>query len=374
MRPLRIGGIRQHPVVAVTFDALRGLLLHDGFDLAASIAFSSLLALLPFLVFLFALGGLVGGQEALDILVAFLFRLVPVEVARTLTPAIVDVVTEPPSGLVPVSLLFAIWVAASALDALRLSLNHAYNIVERRWIWQLKLQSIVFVMFGGCFLVTIAFLILLGPFLWHVAEGVLHLPVENKAFLIFGQYAVGAVLISFGSALLHLLLPMHRLQLREVLPGSIATSVLWMIAAVLFTLYLSRLANYGATYGTLAGFVVTLVFFYISAAIFIYGAEFNASVARWRIGNIPRQVTSGEVRPLQKEEPPGKPLSARTASPVRWEMGDGAAISAEALKLRRLEHENLRLRKALTLLTSGKETTRKVVGKRRQWQRENENR
>ncbi len=365
MRRLRIGGLRQHPIVAVPYDALRGLLLHDGFDLAASIAFSALLALLPFLVFLFALGGLVGGQEALDVLVAFLFRLVPAEVARTLTPAIVDVVTEPPSGLVPVSLLFAIWVASSALDALRLSLNHAYNIVERRWIWELKLQSIVFVVFGGCFLVTIAFLILLGPFLWHVAEGVLHLPVENKAFLIFGQYSVGAVLISFGAALLHLQLPMHRLRLREVLPGSIATSVLWMIAAALFTFYLSRLADYGATYGTLGGFVVTLVFFYISAAIFIYGAEFNASVARCRAGSIPRQVAAGETKALQKEEPPGKPLSARTASPIPWEMGDGAAISAEAYKVRRLEEENSRLRKVITLLTSDKGSRRKVVGKRR---------
>lgn len=365
MRRLRIGGIRQHPIVAVPLDALRGLLLHDGFDLAASIAFSALLALLPFLVFLFALGGLVGGQETLDILVAFLFRLVPIEVARTLTPAIVDVVTEPPSGLLPVSLLFAIWVASSALDALRLSLNHAYNIVERRWIWQLKLQSIVFVMLGGCFLVTIAFLILLGPFLWHVAEGVLHLPVENKAFLIFGQYAVGAVLISFGSALLHLLLPMHRLRIREVLPGSIATSILWMIAAVLFTLYLSRLADYGATYGTLAGFVVTLVFFYISAAIFIYGAEFNASVANWRAGSIPRPVATGDAKQLPKEEPSGKPLSARTASPIRWEMGDGAAISPEARKLRHLEKENSRLRRVLASLTLDKETVRKVAGKRR---------
>jgi membrane protein len=262
-------------------------------------------------------------------------------------------------------LLFAIWVASSALDALRLSLNHAYNIVERRWIWQLKLQSIVFVMLGGCFLVTIAFLILLGPFLWHVAEGVLHLPVENKAFLIFGQYAVGAVLISFGSALLHLLLPMHRLRIREVLPGSIATSILWMIAAVLFTLYLSRLADYGATYGTLAGFVVTLVFFYISAAIFIYGAEFNASVANWRAGSIPRHVATGDAKQLPKEEPSGKPLSARTASPIRWEMGDGAAISPEARKLRHLEKENSRLRRVLASLTLDKETVRKVAGKRR---------
>lgn len=362
MRRSRIHGVLQHPIVAIPYDALRGLVLHDGFDLAASIAFSTLLALFPFLIFLFALGGLVGGLEALDILIAFLFRLVPGEVARTLTPVIVDVVTEPPSGLVPVSLLFAIWVASSALDALRLSLNHAYNIREQRWIWQLKLQSIVFVMFGGCFMVAIAFLILLGPFLWHVAEGVLNLPVENRAVLILGQYVVGAVLITFASALLHLLLPMHRLKFREVLPGSIATSFLWLIAAALFTLYLSRLADYGATYGTLGGVVVTLVFFYISAVIFIYGAEFNASVARWRSGNIPERKPVG-VAAARLAEKPSAPLQARTASAVPWEMGDGVATPPELRKLRQLEQENAHLRKLVSTLTSGKEMPRKAARK-----------
>jgi membrane protein len=349
----RLSRIRRHPVVAVPLDALHGVVLHDGFDLAASIAFSALLALFPFLVFLFALGGLVGGSRALDILVNFLFRLVPSDVAHTLAPVIVDVVTKPPSGWVPVSLVFALWVASSALDALRLSLNHAYNITERRWIWQLKLQSIVFVVFGSCFLLAIAFLVLLGPFLWHTAVEVL--PLGNRAFLL-GQYAVGAVLVSFAVALVHLLLPMHRLQLREVLPGAIATSLLWLIAAAVFTLYLSRLANYGATYGTLGGVVVTLVFFYISALIFIFGAEFNASVCRWRAGN-------PQARPSRRGP---RSLYARAAAPFRWEMGDGESIPPPVRKLRQLEEENVQLRKQVAALAreNEREQPRKIAGRR----------
>ena len=341
----RLSRIRRHPVVAVPLDALHGVVLHDGFDLAASIAFSALLALFPFLVFLFALGGLVGGSQALDILVNFLFRLVPSDVAHTLAPVIVDVVTKPPSGWVPVSLVFALWVASSALDALRLSLNHAYNITERRWMWQLKLQSIVFVMFGSCFLLAIAFLVLLGPFLGHAAEAVLSLPVGNRAFLVLGQYAVGAVLVSFAVALVHLLLPMHRLQLREVLPGALATSLLWLIAAAVFTLYLSRLANYGATYGTLGGVVVTLVFFYISALTFVFGAEFNASVCRWRAGN-------EQARPSRRGP---RSLSVRAAAPFRWEMGDGESIPPPVRRLRQLEEENAQLRKQLAALMREKQ-------------------
>jgi membrane protein len=364
---LWVSGIRRHPAVAVPLDALHGVVLHDGFDLAASIAFSVLLAIFPFLIFLFALGGLVGGHDALDTLIAFLFRLPPNDVTHTLAPVIVDVVTGPPTGLVPVSLAFALWVASSALDALRLSINHAYNITERRRMWQLKLQSIVFVIFGSCFLVAIAFLVLLGPFLLHIAEDVLLLPIGQKAFLILAQYAAGAVLMSFGVALVHLLLPMHLLQLREVLPGAIATSILWLIAAALFTLYLSRLADYGATYGTLGGVVVTLVFFYISATIFIFGAEFNASVCRWRAGNMPQARASHGV-PRSKQGS-GRPLSARTAAPFRWEMGDGDSIPPAVRKQRQLEEENAQLRKQLAALTREieleKERPREAAGRRR---------
>lgn len=347
----RVSGWRRHPAVAVPLDALHGLVLHDGFDLAASIAFSALLALFPFLVFLFVLGGLVSGHEALDMLVNFLFRLMPSDVAHTLAPVIVEVVTKPPSGLVPVSLVFALWVAASALDALRLSLNHAYNITEGRWMWQLKLQSIVFVLFGSCFLLVIAFIVVVGPFLWHVVAAVLSLPVANGGLLILGQYAVGAVLISFGVALIHLMLPMHRLELREVLPGAIATSVLWLIAAALFTLYLSRLADYGATYGTLGGVVITLVFFYMSAVIFIYGAEFNASLCRWRAKHSPKQprkASQGGPRPAPRPSPQAQNVA--TAPPYRWEMGDGKSLPPDLRRLRELEEENAQLRKQVAAM------------------------
>ena len=355
----RVSGWRRHPAVAVPLDALHGLVLHDGFDLAASIAFSALLALFPFLVFLFVLGGLVSGHEALDMLVNFLFRLMPNDVAHTLAPVIVEVVTKPPSGLVPVSLVFALWVAASALDALRLSLNHAYNITEGRWMWQLKLQSIVFVLFGSCFLLVIAFIVVVGPFLWHVVAAVLSLPVANGGLLLLGQYAVGAVLISFGVALIHLMLPMHRLELREVLPGAIATSILWLIAAALFTLYLSRLANYGATYGTLGGVVITLVFFYMSAVIFIYGAEFNASLCRWRAKHSPKQPrkpSQAGARHAPRSSPQAQNVA--TAPPYRWEMGDGKSLPRDERRLRELEEENAQLRKQVAAMARDREGPR----------------
>jgi hypothetical protein len=147
------------------------------------------------------------------------------------------------------------------------------------------------------------------------------------------------------------MLPMHRLELREVLPGAIATSVLWLIAAALFTLYLSRLADYGATYGTLGGVVITLVFFYISAVIFIYGAEFNASLYRWRAKNAPkpaRRAGQGGARAAPRPSPQAQNVA--TAQPYRWEMGDGDSLPPGERRLRELEEENAQLRKQVAAM------------------------
>ena len=252
---------------------MKGLLRNDGFELAGYIAFNTLLALFPFLIFLFALSGLVSSYDTAGMVLEFLFRLAPKNVGDTLAPVIVEVLGQPRGGLLTIGLIFAIWAASSGVDALRLSLNRAYSITEERSIWRLKLQSILFVLVGGGFIFVVALVILLGPILWHVVRSVFFLSIKDEQTWIFGRYALGAVLICFTTGMLHLFLPMKPPRLLRVLPGAVATSILWLGAAALFTTYVSTLTDYGSTYGNLAGIVVTLLFFDVTALIFIFGAE-----------------------------------------------------------------------------------------------------
>ena len=54
------------------------------------------------------------------------------------------------------------------------------------------------------------------------------------------------------------------------------TLALWLVGASLFSLYLGTVADYSLTYGSLAGVAITLLFFYLTGALFILGAEYNA--------------------------------------------------------------------------------------------------
>jgi len=104
--------------------------------------------------------------------------------------------------------------------------------------------------------------------------------MDDERLWILIRYALGIVLISGLTTVLHRFLPAHAPKWREILPGAIVTSLLLLVLAGLFASYLNGLANYGATFGTLAGVVVTLLFFDLTGLVFIFGAELNTSIHR----------------------------------------------------------------------------------------------
>jgi membrane protein len=75
-------------------------------------------------------------------------------------------------------------------------------------------------------------------------------------------------------------LPARSLGARRLWPGVLVTTFLWMAAAWAFSVYLSATPTYTVTYGTLAGVIITLMFFYLTGAVIIFGAEVNAAMHR----------------------------------------------------------------------------------------------
>ena len=81
--------------------------------------------------------------------------------------------------------------------------------------------------------------------------------------------------------LLYRVLPNVRLRATEVVPGAVIAWLLWLASVWGYTIYLRSVPSFSITYGSLGGIIVTLFFFYISALLFIFGAELN-SVLRMR--------------------------------------------------------------------------------------------
>ena len=156
----------------------------------------------------------------------------------------------------------------------------AYRSKERRSFWWQKLQSLLVVLASGGLVFVVGLTILLGPLAWRVLHLVFPLSSSDQTLWILGRYVFAALLIFAITSLLHRWLPAEPPTFRQLLPGALTTTLVWLAVAAIFTIYINDMAHYGATYGTLAGIVVTLLFFDITALIFIFGAELNATLLR----------------------------------------------------------------------------------------------
>jgi membrane protein len=259
--------------------AWRLVMVDDGLVLAGYIAFTAFLSLFPFLIFLAALAGFLGDRETADSFIEAMFEFMPDDVAETLAPAVGEVIGARQGGLLTFGILATLWFASNGFEALRTGLNRAYGVSEQRSIWWLRLQSIAFVISGGVIILFLSLVVVLGPLVWKILGPTVHQMLETE--LVFGtaRYAFAAVMLFGALLLLHRWLPNTRQSFARILPGVAVTTVLWLLGAGLFAWYVGHLTDYSVYYGSLGGVAITLMFFYSSAVIFIFGAEFNAAIA-----------------------------------------------------------------------------------------------
>jgi membrane protein len=279
----------------IPYDAAWRLVMKDeGLELSGYIAFTAFFSLFPFLIFLAALAGFLGDRETADEFNAAMFEFMPPDVAETLAPAVREVIGSRQGGLLTIGILTTLWFASNGIEALRTGLNRAYGVSEERAMWWLRLQSIAFVIAGSLIIFFLSLAVILGPLVWRVLGPVIDDVLATEVVFLTARYVVAVLLLWGALMLLHRWLPNTKQAYSRVLPGVCATTVLWLIMASLFSWYIGNLADYSAFYGSLGGVAITLMFFYVSAVIFIFGAEINA-VWRDRTGRRPApQDVNGE--------------------------------------------------------------------------------
>jgi membrane protein len=266
--------------VRICWHAICHLINDGGMTYAGHIAFMTLFSSFPFLIFLTTLAAEIGQTEAAREFVGLVLKLLPTEVSGAIEPAIVEVISTRRTGLMTISILASLWATSSGVEALREALNKAYGVEEMRPIWRLRLQSLAFTIIFSIAILLVMLALVIGPVIWSYVQPHLDVPWEWGWSYVALRYFIAVGLLYAVVALLYRWLPARHLPRREVLPGAAVTVVLWVALASLFSLYLRNLGRFSLTYGSLGGIVITLLFFYFSATIFIFGAEINSARRR----------------------------------------------------------------------------------------------
>jgi membrane protein len=124
---------------------------------------------------------------------------------------------------------------------------------------------------------ALAFMVL-GPNAMQWLSGPLGLSGVFTTLWIWLRWPVAILLLLLTFALIYKVIPNIDQPFRFVTPGAVIAVVVWILASVGFSIYVANFGNYSATYGSLGGIVILLLYFFISAAVFLFGAEINATI------------------------------------------------------------------------------------------------
>ncbi|WP_137046230.1 YihY/virulence factor BrkB family protein [Pseudolabrys sp. FHR47] len=272
----------------VVLDAGRQFLADDGWAIASHIALSLLMAMFPFLIVCTALAAVFFGSESLaDEAARILLEAWPEQVAGPIAADIRGVLTGSRGNVLTFGVLFALYFASSGVESLRVALNRAYGMAERRPWWVLRIESVGYVIVGAIALLSFSFLVVLAPLIWSTIVRYVPTLEPLSDLVTLSRFATAAFVLVVSLLIVHRWLPAGKRSFMEIAPGIVATMLLWLIGGAAFGRYLADYAfAYVNMYAGLASAMIALVFLYVCASIFIFGGELNSVVQKIRLGRI----------------------------------------------------------------------------------------
>jgi len=252
----------------------------DGFIHAGNLAYLALIALFPFFILLAAAFSLIGGSVGGEAAIEAVFSTMPPSVASALAGPIREAMTARTGIFLWLGALVALWTVGSLIETVRDILRRAYGTHFSKGFFHYRLLSIGIIT-GAVVLMLLSF-----------SMQVLIVGVEQFVSRVLPeQYqAVGVVAISRGVSGLGLFLAIYmlfysltpskyrRLKQCPKWPGALFTTLWWIGVTLALPPLLASLLSYDATYGSLAGVMVALFFFYLVGLGMVMGAELNAAL------------------------------------------------------------------------------------------------
>ncbi|PUB13324.1 YihY/virulence factor BrkB family protein [Paenisporosarcina sp. OV554] len=258
------------------------------FDEAAQTAYFLLLSVFPFLLFILSLISFfpVDAQQILD----FLRPFAPGDSFALIEDNVTNILTADKGRVLSLSLIAAFWVSSMAVQALARALNEANGMKSTLPYWKGLLRDLG---------VTLLFMTLvpLSLFLPFIESG-LHWVVSSAGTVDDWQgwiyiwptvkWGLGSIFLFLFFLLFYKIVPNERLTFRDVWPGALLSAIGWQVVSLLFADYVSTV-NYTRLYGQLAGIIVLVLWFYLTAVVILLSGLLIAEVRNARTLKVKRK-------------------------------------------------------------------------------------
>lgn len=291
--------------------------------LAAELSYRFFLALFPFFIFLAALGGFIAAAvssgDPTQRLMDQIGSALPADARSILQEQVRGVLDSRSGGLLSVGIIGAIWASSGAAKALIKALNRVYGVPETRSFWKSTSLALAMTFAGSLSILgSFALLVATQAFGNDIADAV----GAGGAFeltVAIVRWPIVIVLVMFAVGLIYWLAPNINVPFRLVSPGAAAFTVVWLLTALAFGLYVANFGSYNKTYGTLGGVVVLLTWLYLSNVMLLLGAEINATLAELREPHTQESRRAEVIEQAARKtsaSPPSGESAALTAPPA----------------------------------------------------------
>jgi len=280
-------------------------------DLAAALTYYAVLSLFPALLVLVSLLGVFGqGRKTVDTVLETASSVVPSDAMNLLRQPIEQLVQSPSAGVALITgALAALWSASGYVGAFGRAMNRIYEIEEGRPVWKLRPLQLVLTLAGLLLAAAVALMLVVsGPVAEAVGNAIGAGSVAVTVWSI-GKWPVILVCVVLAVAALYYATPnVKQPKFRWISVGAAFAILMWLVASVLFGLYVANFGSYNKTYGTLAGVIVFLLWLWITNLALLFGAELDAELERGRQlqGGLPAerdlQLPPRDTRVVDKNE------------------------------------------------------------------------
>lgn len=243
---------------------------------ASALAYQMLFSLFPFLLVLITLVGYLHLPEFFARLREQAALLLPPEAMDQVNP-VIDQLQQQKGGLLSIGIAVALWTSSAGIRSMMIALNAAYDVKESRPVWKRFSLSILYTLGIALLLLVAAGLMVTGPQVIAWIAGLVGLERYLVTLWTWLRWPLAVFLLMLAVALFYLV-PDVEQRFRFITPGSVLSVIAWIAASLAYGFYVKNFANYNAMYGSIGAIIILLLYFYLSAAVVLFGAELNAVI------------------------------------------------------------------------------------------------
>ena len=249
------------------------------FDVAAALAFWSMLSMVPLLITAASVLAMLRLPSLLPQLLSVMAMLVPSD-ALSLVEKMIGGLLRPHRGMLSFGILIYIWSTTTGFTALISALNVAYDVsIPRSWLRD-RLQALLLGFTSGALLTASLLALIAGPHFGHFLGQIVPIPHSFERTWPVIRLAIVFVGFVVALELVYFLAPNRKQHFSSTLPGAVVAIALWFGGSAGLAFYLNHLADYSRLYGGMGAIIGLMFWIYITGLAILIGAELNAERAK----------------------------------------------------------------------------------------------